>query len=160
MLMNGTPKLKPSRAHKLVLDIQYAAGKASAPTSAQLRRWTRAALRGDARITLRIIGAREARTLNKTYRQRDYATNVLSFPYEQKPLMGDIAICAPVVIREARELGISSEARYAHLTVHGVLHLQGFDHLIEREALRMERMETAILDQLGYSDPYAADEHE
>ena len=97
-------------------------------------------------ITLRIVGAREARLLNRHYRGRDYATNVLTFVYsDRRPLAGDIAICAPVVAREARACGISREAHYAHLTVHGVLHLQGYDHERARDAERMERLEVRIL---------------
>jgi probable rRNA maturation factor len=115
----------------------------------------RAALTRPARITLRVVGAREARLLNQRYRQRDYATNVLTFVYsEDMPLEGDIAICAPVMSREASAMGISREAHYAHLTVHGVLHLQGHDHQRARAAGRMERLETSILKKLGYADPY------
>jgi len=118
-------------------------------------KWARAALKKSARVTLRVVGAREARLLNRRYRKRDYATNVLTFVYSKRhPLVGDVAICAPVVVREARALGISGEAHYAHLTVHGMLHLQGRDHRRAREAARMERLETRILKKLGYADPY------
>jgi probable rRNA maturation factor len=119
----------------------------------------RAALRKSVRITLRIVGAREARRLNYRYRGRDYATNVLTFVYpDRRPLAGDIAICAPVVAREARECGIGREAHYAHLVVHGMLHLQGFDHENECGARRMERLEVRILAGLGFADPYGGEE--
>ena len=108
---------------------------------------------------MRIVGAREARRLNHRYRGRDYATNVLTFVYsDRRPLAGDIAICAPLVAREALERGISREAHYAHLVVHGMLHLQGFEHKNERDARRMEEIETRILGQLGFADPYAGEE--
>jgi probable rRNA maturation factor len=119
----------------------------------------RAALRRSARITLRVVGAREARRLNHRYRGRDYATNVLTFVYpEKRALAGDIAICAPVVAREARECGLGREAHYAHLVVHGMLHLQGFDHDNPRDARRMERLEVRILARLGFADPYGGEE--
>jgi probable rRNA maturation factor len=138
------------------LTVQYGARCAASPSRAQFRNWARAALTTSARITLRVVGAREARLLNHHYRGRDYATNVLTFIYpERRPLQGDIAICAPVAAREARARGISREAHYAHLTVHSVLHLQGHDHGNERDARRMERLETRILGQLGFADPYA-----
>ena len=112
----------------------------------------------NAHITLRIVATREARTLNKRYRGRDYATNVLTFVYpEQRPLAGDIALCAPVIRREARAQQVGLAAHYAHLTVHGVLHLQGFDHLKTHEAERMERLEARILKKLGYDDPYRSE---
>lgn len=117
----------------------------------------RAAAGKSACITLRIVGVREARRLNRCYRGRDYATNVLTFVYsDRRALAGDIAICAPVVAREARECGISLDAHYAHLVVHGMLHLQGYDHERASEARRMERLETRILGQLGFADPYGS----
>jgi probable rRNA maturation factor len=125
------------------------------PSRARLREWARAALRRDAAVTLRIIGAREARGLNRRFRRRDYATNVLTFAYsDQRPLAGDLAICAPVAAREARARGISREAHYAHLVIHGMLHLQGFDHENQRDARRMERLECRTLAKFGYADPY------
>jgi len=156
MLMSGTPKRKPGRTPELALTIQYATSAAQLPTRAQLRRWTGAALRKSARLTLRLIGTREARRLNLDYRGRDYATNVLTFIYsDQRPLEGDIAICAPVVAREAALRGIRREAHYAHLTVHGMLHLQGYDHEHATDAKRMEALERRILARLGYADPYS-----
>ena len=106
-------------------------------------------------MTLRIVGAREARRLNRTYRGRDYATNVLTFAYDEtSPLSGDIALCAPVVAREAREQGKAVEAHYAHLLVHGMLHLQGHDHTVAKDAAAMEDREIRILAGLGYDNPY------
>ena len=137
------------------MTVQFATSADSLPSSARFRRWARAALRRHAHITLRVVGAREARALNKRYRRRDYATNVLTFVYaDQRPLAGDIALCAPVVRREARKQGIGLAAHYAHLTVHGVLHLQGYDHARTRDAGRMEKLEARILKKLGYRDPY------
>ncbi len=114
----------------------------------------RAALRKKARITLRLVGTREGRALNSKFRGRDYATNVLTFVYSGKPLEGDIAICAPVVAREASARHLHPDAHYAHLAVHGTLHLQGYDHRRAADAKRMEKLETRILARLGYADPY------
>jgi len=128
------------------------------PTSAQVRRWARAALKGPAEITVRIVGAAEARILNRRYRGRDYAANVLSFPYALRRglVQGDIVLCAPVIAREALVQGKAVEAHLAHLTVHALLHLQGYDHLRRRDATRMETMEKKLLAKLGYPDPYDA----
>jgi len=128
------------------------------PTSAQVRRWARAALKGSAEITVRIVGAAEARILNRRYRGRDYAANVLSFPYALRRglVQGDIVLCAPVIAREALVQGKAVEAHLAHLTVHALLHLQGYDHLGRRDATRMETMEKKLLAKLGYPDPYDA----
>lgn len=136
--------------------MQYGTRYAHLPSRARFRKWLQAALRTPARVTLRVVGKREARLLNRQYRGLDYATNVLTFVYSsRRPLAGDIAICAPVVAGEARVRGISREAHYAHMTVHGALHLQGYDHARSRDAERMERLEARILDHLGYADPYA-----
>ena len=115
--------------------------------------------RKSAEISLRIVGTREARILNRRYRGRDYATNVLSFPAEfprgvNSPLLGDIVISAPVVVREAREQGKSVRDHYAHLTMHGVLHLLGFDHQNERDAEKMEALEKRVLASLDIANPY------
>src|SRR5262249_41552057 len=121
--------------------------------------WVRAGLERSARITVRIVAPREARMLNRRFRRRGYVPNVLTFLYsDARPLQGDIAICAQGVGNQAREFGIRGEARYAHLTVHGTLHLQGYDHMKPREAARMERRETRILGRLGYDDPYQAEQ--
>ncbi|HXF66869.1 MAG TPA: rRNA maturation RNase YbeY, partial [Burkholderiales bacterium] len=112
-------------------------------------------LERDARITVRVVGAREARALNRRFRGKDRATNVLAFVMSERPrLEGDIALCAPVIAREARAAGRSLAAHYAHLLVHGVLHLQGYDHGTEREARAMERRESRIVTSLGFPDPY------
>ncbi len=113
----------------------------------------------DAVVALRVVDEKEGRSLNREYRGKDYATNVLTFAYgadaSGSPLAGDIVICAPVVAREAAEQGIRMKAHYAHLTVHGMLHLQGYDHETEAEAVTMESVESFIMQRLGYSDPYA-----
>ncbi len=118
-------------------------------------RWARAALVGGGQITIRLVDADEGQALNRDYRGKDYATNVLSFPYESEPLvMGDLVICPAVVAREASEQGKPLDAHYAHLTVHGMLHLQGWDHDSDAEAEEMENEERIILAGLGYPDPY------
>ncbi len=153
--MSGTPKRRPNPAPEPALSVQYGTRYVHLPSRARFRKWLRAALRAPARVTLRVVGEREARLLNRQYRGLDYATNVLSFAYSsRRPLAGDIAICAPVVAREARGRGISREAHYAHLTVHGALHLRGYDHARTRDAGCMERLEARILAKLGYADPY------
>ncbi len=159
--MSATPKRRRAPTADAVVTVQMATRDAATPSPARFRRWARAALRRRAQITLRVVGAREARTLNLRYRRRDYATNVLTFVYpEQRPLAGDIALCAPVVRREAREQNVGLDAHYAHLTVHGVLHLQGSDHVRVRDAERMEKLEARILKTLGYRDPYRAERKE
>ena len=114
-------------------------------------------MRSDAEITVRVVGEREGRALNRTYRGKDYATNVLTFVLRDRvPYEGDVALCAPVVAREARAQGKPLTAHYAHLTIHGVLHLQGYEHDDDRDAAAMERLEKRILKRLGYPDPYFA----
>jgi probable rRNA maturation factor len=140
---------------ELSLAVQYATRPAGIPTRHQFRRWARAALERDAEIALRLVDAEEGRSLNRTYRGKDYATNVLTFPLMQAPrLLGDIVLCAPVVEKEAAEQGIPLESHYAHLTVHGVLHLQGYDHESDADAGVMETLESQIVMKLGYADPY------
>jgi probable rRNA maturation factor len=139
----------------LQLSIQRASRAAHVPSDHRLRAWVRAALARPAVLTLRYVAEAEGRRLNRAYRGRDYATNVLTFVYAPRPLEGDIVICAPVVAREAREQGKPVEAHHAHLVVHGVLHLQGLDHEASAaHATRMERRERAILGRLGFADPY------
>lgn len=121
-----------------------------APSAARLRAWARAAAPGGFETTLRVVGASEARTLNRLYRKRDYATNVLSFAYG--PRHGDLVLCHPVIAREAREWKRSLAAHYAHLVVHGVLHLRGLRH-----GRRMEQRETRLLARLGFTDPYTVE---
>lgn len=142
---------------KLSLSVQYATKASQLPVRAQFRRWVRAALECDVQITLRIVDEAEGRELNKRYRAKDYATNVLTFGYSDSgsvPLCGDIVICAPVVEREAGEQRKELMAHYAHLLVHGVMHLQGYDHESAADAAAMETRETAILMKLGYAAPY------
>ena len=124
----------------------------------KVTRWIRHALATDAEITVRIVGAEEGQQLNRDYRKKDYATNVLTFDYTQEPLVtADLVLCAPVVEREAREQNKSLEEHYAHLLVHGTLHAQGWDHeTSEQDAQEMEAYETAILQELGFANPYAA----
>jgi len=132
------------------------------PRKPQIRAWAGAALERDAEITVRLVGEEEGRTLNRDFRGKDHPTNVLTFTYDDGeptrssvPLLGDLVLCVPVVVREALEQGKSPEAHYAHLVVHGMLHLQGYDHEDETDAERMEARERAVLASLGYSDPYA-----
>ena len=140
---------------KLNLNIQFATEAEVLPTKKQFQKWVKAALRVDTEVTIRIVDADEGRQLNSMYRGKDYATNVLTFPITEVPmLMGDIIICAPVVEAEANAQAKSLEAHYAHLTVHGILHLHGYDHETEPQAELMEGLETAIVTKLGYPSPY------
>lgn len=140
---------------KLALSVQYAAKPEDVPNRARMRRWVQAALQQPAELTLRVVDEDEGRTLNRDYRGKDYATNVLTFVYDSAPVVaGDIVLCAPVVSREAREQGKTAEAHYAHMVVHGVLHLQGYDHENDADAQKMEAREAEILSKLGYDDPY------
>ena len=121
----------------------------------KVARWVRAALAHPGEITVRIVGADEGRALNLEYRQKDDATNVLTFDYQHKPVvMADLVLCAPVIAKEAREQRLDIAAHYAHLLVHGTLHAQGFDHEAEADASAMEARESAILLALGFADPY------
>ena len=143
----------------LVLSLQFArdatAHRAHLPRH-KVARWIRAALDAPAEITVRIVGAGEARLLNRDYRHRDYATNVLTFDYRHAPhVHADLVLCADVVEAEARAEGLSLEAHYAHLLVHGTLHAQGHDHERDDAAQRMESRETAALLALGFADPHA-----
>jgi probable rRNA maturation factor len=146
---------------KLNLELQRAS-RAHSPGPTQFQRWVRAALAGRqtaVELCIRIATANESRRLNARYRGHDKPTNVLSFPATapavlRQTLLGDLVICAQVVAKEAREQGKSPEAHWAHMTVHGVLHLLGYDHQKKREAERMEALERKILARLGYPDPY------
>ena len=147
----------------LTLSLQFARFDGAAEHRAALprhkvARWIRHALALDAEITVRIVGENEGRQLNRDYRQKDYATNVLTFDYAQEPVVSaDLVLCAPVVAREAAEQNKTLAEHYAHLLVHGTLHAQGWDHeTSEQDAQEMEAYETAILQELGFANPYAA----
>ena len=151
----------------LELDLQNASAATDLPSEAQLRRWCGLALRqrtADSELTIRLVDEAEGRELNHTWRHKDYATNVLSFPAEipdgilDIPLLGDLVICVPVVEREAAEQGKALDAHWAHLVIHGCLHLLGYDHIEDDEALEMEDLERQLLAELGHPDPYAGDE--
>lgn len=153
---------------RLDVSVGYAVPRAGLPSAVSFRRWVAAALHGrilEADLAIRIVDNKEGRALNRHYRGKDYATNVLSFPAEiaegvkmpkgvKMPLLGDLVLCAPVIAREAREQKKALAEHYAHLTVHGALHLLGWDHEDEREAEAMEQLEREILATLGIDDPY------
>jgi probable rRNA maturation factor len=150
------PDLAAARA-PLTLSLQFAdpADRALLPRH-RVARWIRAALEAPAEITVRIVGADEAQALNRAYRAKDYATNVLTFDYARGPVVvADLVLCAPVLRREARENGVALDAHYAHLLVHGTLHAQGYDHEDDAEARVMEARETELMRALGFADPYA-----
>ena len=153
---------------RLNLSVQYACNREGLPLRPDFVRWARAALVGGGEITIRLVDPDEGQELNAEYRGKDYATNVLSFPADvaagvklpkgvKLPLLGDLVLCAPVVAREAKEQGKPLSAHYAHLTVHGTLHLLGWDHEDAREAECMEQLEREILAGLGLPDPYTDD---
>ena len=140
---------------KLKLTLQLATDQSQLPTASQFRKWAKASIRVDTEVTIRIVDTAEGRGLNNSYRAKDYATNVLTFPLTAEPhLLGDIIMCAPVVAAEAATQHKTLEAHYAHLTIHGILHLHGYDHETEAQAELMEGLETAIVTKLGYADPY------
>ena len=151
---------------RLDVAVAYALPRAGLPAAVSFRKWVAAALSGrirEADLAIRLVDAKEGRALNRHYRGRDYATNVLSFPADlpeglpegvRLPLLGDLVLCAPVIAREAREQRKPLAAHYAHLTVHGTLHLLGWDHADEREAEAMEQLEREILAGLRIGDPY------
>jgi len=146
--------------HQLTLSLQF--GKlADAPLHRaalprhKVTRWIRNALEADAEITVRIVDAVEGQALNRDYRKKDYATNVLTFDYTQEPVVtADLVLCAPVVAQEAKEQGKTLEAHYAHLLVHGTLHAQGWDHDLDEDAEVMELRETEIMQRMGFKNPY------
>lgn len=155
----------------LELALGYALPRNGLPTRPQFRKWVLAALTGagrrfDSEVAIQVVDAPEGQAMNLQYRGKDYATNVLSFPAEVPeglpedfdfPQLGDLVICAPVVAREAAEQGKALNDHYAHLTVHGVLHLLGFDHIEDEEAEEMEALERVILASLDIADPYAGE---
>lgn len=148
---------------QLELDVQYVSDAGNLPAEADLKRWALAALQTErefVELTIRIVDEAESQALNRDYRQRDQPTNVLSFPFEAPPgavseLLGDLVICAPVVAREASEQGKPLDAHWAHMVVHGVMHLLGYDHERDDEAERMEALEAERLATLGIENPYA-----
>ena len=147
--------MNPKASKRLNLSVQYACNRAGLPLRADFVRWARAALVGGGEIAIRLVDADEGQELNREYRGKDYATNVLSFPYDSEPVvLGDLVICPAVVAREAAEQNKPLDAHYAHLTVHGMLHLQGWDHENDIDAQAMEDKEREILAALGYPDPY------
>lgn len=155
---------------KLELDLQLASTASHLPARTDFARWCQAALatgRDSAELTIRVVDEDEGRQLNRDWRGKDYATNVLSFAAEippgilDIPLLGDLVICAPVVAREAAEQGKPADAHWAHLVIHGCLHLLGFDHIEDAQAETMEALERQLLASLNYPDPYADDaDHE
>ena len=145
------------RADMHKIDVQFASRLSGIPSERMFRKWLIAALPKPVELTLRVVNGAEGRTLNNAFRGKDYATNVLTFVYHERKspvLLGDIVLCAPIVAREAREQGKTRDAHYAHLAVHGALHLAGMDHGLKRAAQAMERKEIAILAALGYANPY------
>jgi len=145
----------------LELDLQLVEESAHTPAPEDFETWVKTALqsRDEAELTIRVVGREESRELNSTYRGKDSATNVLSFPAElpdglDLPLLGDIVVCAPLVADEAAEQGKAVRDHWAHLTIHGVLHLLGYDHLDDDEAEEMESLETSLLESLGINNPY------
>lgn len=146
-----------STAHKLSLSVQYACDGSDLPTRYQLRRWAKLALQRDVSMTIRMVDEAEGRELNKKFRGKNYATNVLTFINENAEILyGDIVICAPIVEKEALTQHKTLLAHYAHLVLHAALHLQGYDHEDDKDAARMEARETALMTKLGYADPYQA----
>ena len=147
--MNAPPR------SRLDLSVQYACKDPALPSRPQVRRWVRASCGSAAEVTVRFVDAGEGRLLNRHYRGQDNPTNVLSFAYQAEPLAGDLVVCLPVVLREAAEQGKTAETHFAHLIVHGMLHLQGYEHETGgTDAARMEAREREILAHLGYPDPY------
>ena len=152
---------------RLDVSVEYALPRVGLPAAVSFRKWVAAALAGrirEADLALRVVGTKEGRALNRHYRGKDYATNVLSFPADlpeglpagvRLPLLGDLVLCAPVIAKEAREQKKPLAAHYAHMTVHGALHLLGWDHEDACDAECMEKLEREILAELGIGDPYA-----
>lgn len=153
-------KTKLAPLPELSLLLQFGAGVPDKHkkllTKARVTRWVRMALLRQAELTVRVVGAAEGRQLNKSYRHKDYATNVLTFDYALEPVvMADLVLCAPIVAKEAKEQGKTLEAHYAHLLVHGALHAQGYEHETdEADALEMEALEVLLMEAMGYGNPY------
>ena len=152
--MPTTKKPRKRRPRSKVVVQRAAGGTAGAgPAASLLRKFALAAIVPGSRVTLRVVGIAEGRLLNKSFRRRNYATNVLSFSYDR--LHGDVVLCHPVIREEAKKQRKTVAAHYAHLVVHGILHLRGHDHARKRDAARMERREIRILRRLGFGDPYS-----
>ena len=147
------PTTKTPQRHRRRSSVSVQRAVATAPAAALLRKFALAALEPGSQVTLRVVGTAEGRLLNGTFRKRRYATNVLSFSYGRRH--GDLVLCHPVIRKEARAQGKTLAAHYAHLVVHGILHLRGHDHLRRSDAARMERTEIRLLRRLGFADPYA-----
>lgn len=147
---------------KIRLEVQRASSHKPLPTKAKLQLWAETALlaqQASGSLTIRLVDEAESQCLNRDYRGKDYPTNVLSFPFAAPPGMpqlhlGDLVICVPVMVREAAEQGKTLEAHWAHLVIHGCLHLLGFDHIDDADAEEMEALERDLLAQLGFADPY------
>lgn len=150
----------------IILDLQLASSAADLPTEQQFQHWLEAAIlpfQDDAEVTIRVVDAAESQQLNHQYRAKNKPTNVLSFPFQcppgiELPLLGDLVICAEVVTSEAAEQGKAPEAHWAHMVIHGCLHLLGFDHINDADAEQMEMEEVQILQQLGINNPYLLDD--
>lgn len=147
----------------IILDIQSASSSEDAPDEESIKRWVSAVIgskEGDTELSVRIVDEPEGKKLNETYRGATGPTNVLSFPFDEKtpeplPLIGDLVVCAPVVAREAQQQNKDLTAHWAHMIIHGVLHLLGYDHQNDSEAAIMETLETEIMQKLGFAPPYA-----
>ena len=151
-----SPRARGEAAARLRITVQSSVDSNDIPSRAELRATAQCALERDASVTIRFVGGREGRALNHRYRGRDYATNVLTFVYDDGvSLAGDIVLCVPVVVKEARAQRKPLRAHFAHLVIHGMLHLQGYDHERDDDAARMEAREIALLSALGFEDPYA-----
>ncbi|MFZ1851521.1 MAG: rRNA maturation RNase YbeY [Nitrosomonas sp.] len=156
--IHGLDLLTMNASFKLA--VQYAVSDSkNCPTRSQFRRWVKAALSQSAEIVIRLVDEVEGQQLNHQFRGKDYATNVLTFAdHDIQPLLGDIVLCAPVIQQEAQQQHKQLQAHYAHMTIHGILHLQGYDHLDDSEAAEMEQLEIQILSQFGLPNPYVTHE--
>jgi probable rRNA maturation factor len=149
-------KRRPLPDNDLRLSLQFAdpSARALLPRH-RVRRWLRAALERPSELTVRWVGLEEGRRLNREFRGKDYATNVLTFDYQRDPVVvADIVLCAPVVVQEARDMGMDLTAHHAHLLIHGALHAQGYDHEVDADAVQMESLESVLMVGLGFGDPY------
>ena len=157
MKPSGRPSARATSRPSLRLSLQFADARfrATLPRH-RVARWLRAALDAPAELTVRVVGEDEGRALNREFRQQDHATNILTFDYQHAPMViADLVLTAAVVEREARELGLAVADHFAHLLVHGVLHAQGHDHLLDEEAIAMQARESQVMLALGLHDPYA-----